>query len=83
VTAGVVEDSLRWLQVGSGLSPREREILTMLAAGERPAAIARVLGISLHTVRRHVANLSGKLGIRGIPGLVRYAMRHGLVRESD
>jgi len=82
VAAGVVEDSLRWMQAGSGLSPREREILTMLASGDRPTAIARALGISLHTVRRHIANLSGKLGISGIQGLVRYAIRHGLVRET-
>ena len=82
VSSGLVEDSLRWMQGGSELSPREREIMTLLASGERPAAIARSLGISLHTVRRHIANLSGKLGIHGIPGLVRYAIRHGLARES-
>jgi DNA-binding NarL/FixJ family response regulator len=82
VTSAVVEDSLRWLQQGSPVSAREREILSLLAAGHAPSTIAKRLGISPHTVRRHVANLGTKLEVRGIPALVRYALRHGLVREE-
>ena len=41
-----------------------------------------MLGISVHTVRRHVANLSAKLGLRGTMALVRYAIRNGLVRDA-
>ena len=82
VTAAVVDDSIRWLQSGSPLTLREREVLGLLASGLNAPAIARRLGISTHTVRRHLANLTAKLGVRGIPGLVRYAMREGLVREE-
>jgi DNA-binding NarL/FixJ family response regulator len=81
VTSMVVDDSLRWLQSGSILTAREREILGLLAAGNGPVEIGHRLGISPFTVRRHVANLSDKLGTRGTSALVRYAIREGLVRE--
>ena len=77
----VVDDSLRWLASDAVLTPREREILGLLAAGARPSEIARRLGISTHTVRRHIANVSSKLGLRGTQALVGYALREGLVRE--
>lgn len=77
----VVDDSLRWLASDAMLTPREREILGLLASGSRPAELGRRLGISPHTVRRHIANLSAKLGTHGITGLVGYAVREGLVRE--
>jgi DNA-binding CsgD family transcriptional regulator len=48
-----------------GLSPRELEVLRLLAAGESNAQIARRLGLSTHTVERHVANLYRKIGARG------------------
>jgi DNA-binding NarL/FixJ family response regulator len=82
VTAAIVDDSLRWLRVGSPLSAREREILGLIAAGHSASAVGRILGISPHTVRRHVANLSAKLHVRGIPALIRYAAQHGLIREE-
>jgi DNA-binding NarL/FixJ family response regulator len=79
----VVDDSLRWLASDATLTPREREILGLLASGARPAELGRRLGISPHTVRRHIANLSAKLGTHGIPELVSYAVREGLVRERS
>jgi len=79
----VVDDSLRWLASDAVLTPREREILGLLAAGARPSEIGRRLGISTHTVRRHIANLSSKLGTSGTPALVSYAIREGLVRERS
>ncbi|MEO8229468.1 MAG: response regulator transcription factor [Chloroflexota bacterium] len=82
VTAAVVDDSIRWLQSGSPLTLREREVIGLLATGLNATAIGRRLGISTHTVRRHLANLYAKLGVRGIPGLVHYAIREGLVREE-
>lgn len=81
VTSVVVDDSIRWLQSGGVLTAREREILGLLASELGPAEIGRRLGISPHTVRRHVSNLSEKLGTRGTAALVRYAIREGLVRE--
>ena len=78
----VVDDSLRWLQSGSVVTAREREILGLLAADMGPAEVGRRLGISPHTVRRHIANLSEKLGVRGTSALVQYAIREGFTRES-
>jgi two-component system response regulator DegU len=82
VAGTVIDDSLHWMEVGSPLSAREREILAHLAAGSSAADIGRELGISPHTVRRHVANLSAKLGLSGPKALTRYAVEHGLVRED-
>ena len=81
VTGAVVDDSIRWLRTGT-MSIREREILSLLASGHPPAEIGQTLDISIHTVRRHIANLSAKLGIRGTNALTRYAIRHGLVRDE-
>jgi DNA-binding NarL/FixJ family response regulator len=47
------------------LSPREVEVLRLLAAGESNRQIAHHLGLSPHTVERHVANLYRKIGARG------------------
>jgi two-component system response regulator NreC len=82
VTGAVVDDSLRWLDSGTVLTAREREILSLLATRSSAAEVSRRLGISPHTVRRHMANLSSKLGTRGTAALVNYAIREGLVRES-
>jgi DNA-binding NarL/FixJ family response regulator len=81
VTDTVVEDSIRWFRSGP-LSTREREILRLLASGHPPTEIGQMLGISVHTVRRHVANISEKLGIRGNNALTRYAIRSGLVTDD-
>jgi DNA-binding NarL/FixJ family response regulator len=81
VTSAVVDDSVRWFQSGP-MSPREREILRLLASGRPPAEIGQMLGISVHTVRRHIANLSEKLGLHGNNALTRYAIRHGLVEDD-
>lgn len=82
VTGAIVDDSIRWLKTGSGLSPREREILSLVAAGHYPAEVARMLQISVHTVRRHIANLSDKLGIHGTSALTRYAIQNGLTGQD-
>lgn len=80
--AGVVlDDSLRWLRTGEQLSPREREIVSLLGDGRSPLWIADALGISLHTVRRHVANAAEKLDVRGTRGLRMYAVGHGFARR--
>jgi len=82
VAAAIIDDSIRWMDVASPLSAREREILGHIAAGASAAAVGRELGISPHTVRRHVANLSAKLGLSGPKALTRYAVEHGLVRNN-
>lgn len=83
VTALVVADVVRLLQSSDGLTPREREILSLLGAGLSPVEIGRSIGISVHTVRRHIANIGEKLGLRGIQALARYAESHDLVRSTE
>jgi len=80
VVGAVVDDSLQWLQHGQPLSPREREILSLYAAGMSAGQIGVSLGVSAHTVRRHVANIGHKLGLSGRAALIRYALERGLVR---
>jgi two-component system, NarL family, response regulator NreC len=82
VTGAVVEDSIRWFEAGT-MSVREREVLSLLAAGQSPAQIGRSLDISIHTVRRHLANISEKLGVKGMNALTRYAIRHGFDRTGS
>jgi pimeloyl-ACP methyl ester carboxylesterase/DNA-binding CsgD family transcriptional regulator len=61
-----------------GLSRREVEVLGLLAGGESNRQIARRLGLSPHTVERHVANLYRKIGARGRADATAYAFRGGL-----
>jgi DNA-binding CsgD family transcriptional regulator len=61
-----------------GLSRRELEVLRLVAAGESNSQIARRLGLSIHTVERHVANLYRKIGARGRADATAYALRNGL-----
>ena len=79
----VVEDSLRWLREGSTLSRREREVLGLLGGGRSPARIGEALGISVHTVRRHIANTAAKVGVTGIQDLAGYAREHGFARSAE
>ncbi|MBP2018175.1 DNA-binding NarL/FixJ family response regulator [Symbiobacterium terraclitae] len=61
------------------LTPREREILILVAEGLTNAEIARRLFISEKTVQTHRSNMLDKLGIHDRTELVRYAIRQGLV----
>lgn len=61
------------------LTDREQEVLELLAEGLTNAAIAERLTVSVHTVRNHVANLSGKLGARSKLEALSIALREGLL----
>lgn len=61
------------------LSPREQEILTFLAKGSSGPQIAKELYLSPATVRTHLANLYGKLGVSDRAAAVAEAMRRGLL----
>jgi non-specific serine/threonine protein kinase len=76
-TAPTAEDRTPALPVA--LSPREQEVLTLLASGKTDQEIADALSISRHTVSRHVHNLLGKLGVDSRVAAATYAARHGLV----
>jgi DNA-binding NarL/FixJ family response regulator len=65
------------------LTQRQREILQLLAEGQTTKAIASVLKISDKTVEYHRAKLMAGLKIFDIPGLVRFAMRTGLVSAES
>ena len=61
------------------LSPREREVLRLLAGGESNGEIAARLGLSINTVERHVSNLYRKIDARGRADATAWAVRRGLV----
>ena len=62
-----------------GLTPRELEVLRLVAAGETNKAIAATLVLSERTVDRHVSNIFAKLGISSRTAAAAYAYRHELV----
>lgn len=61
------------------LTPREREVLKLVAEGKTSAEIGRALGISPRTVEDHRAHLMRKLKLHTLADLVRYAIRRGIV----
>jgi RNA polymerase sigma factor (sigma-70 family) len=65
------------------LSEREREVLRLLAEGRRTKEIAERLGISPKTVETYRSRVMTKLGIDNLPGLVKFAIRAGLVSPGS
>ena len=61
------------------LTPRQREIVQLIAEGKSTKEIAFLLKVSVKTVEAHRAQLMARLDIHDVAGLVRYAMRVGLV----
>lgn len=61
------------------LSPRERQVLQLLAEGYTNAAIAQHLELSVKTIEKHRANLMLKLNVQDMAGLIRKAMKYDLV----
>ncbi|MEW6305850.1 MAG: response regulator transcription factor [Verrucomicrobiota bacterium] len=61
------------------LTPRQREILQLIAEGKSTKEIAGILKISAKTVETHRGHLMTRLGIYDVAGLVRYAIRTGLI----
>lgn len=67
-------------QLLARLTPRQREILTLIAEGKSTKDIGRTLYISAKTVESHRAQLMERLDIHEVAGLVRYAIKMGLVK---
>jgi DNA-binding NarL/FixJ family response regulator len=65
------------------LTPRQREILQLIAEGNTTKEIAHLLNISAKTVETHRMQLMGQLDIHDVAGLVRYAIRKGLVSSDE
>jgi DNA-binding NarL/FixJ family response regulator len=61
------------------LTARQREVLRLIADGKSTKEIAFLLNVSGKTIETHRAQIMERLGIRDVPGLVRYALRTGLV----
>lgn len=86
MAAKITEGYVRKQGEGAGgpgsarLSPREREVLKLVAEGHRSTEIGARLGISPKTGEVHRSRIPAKLGIQGLPGLVKYAIRKGPIR---
>lgn len=65
------------------LTPREREVLTLIGAGLSNAEIATELCLGGGTVKTHIGHIFGKLGLRDRTAAVIFAFDHGLVRPGD
>jgi DNA-binding CsgD family transcriptional regulator len=63
---------------GGGLSPRETEVLRLLAGGGTNGQIAADLGLSINTVERHVVNIYRKIDARGRAEATAWAIRNGV-----
>jgi DNA-binding NarL/FixJ family response regulator len=61
------------------LSSREREILQLVAEGNSSKETAALLNLSVHTVETHRSNILQKLNLHGMPELILYAVRKGLI----
>jgi DNA-binding NarL/FixJ family response regulator len=80
--SALVRDFVRRDAEGGGfhlLTPREEEVLKLIAEAHATKEIASMLAISVKTVERHRANILEKLGMRDRVELTRYAIRRGLV----
>lgn len=61
------------------LTPREREIVQLLAEGKTSKEVAAALGISVHTAETHRTNIMQKLSLHSLTDLVRYAIRNKII----
>ncbi len=81
----LLEDYMRKLQRTGAedsydlLTPREREILQLVAEGKSSKDIANLLNLSVYTVETHRARVMQKLNLHGIPELILYAVRKGVI----
>ena len=64
---------------GGPLSPREREIVQLLAEGKSSKEIARLLSIAVNTAETHRANIMRKMGFESVSDVVRYAIKNKMI----
>lgn len=80
VSETAFQDTMSSTVLPDSLTLREREVLQLIAEGKSTKEIAELLKISFNTVESHRSRIMGKLGIHERAGLVRYAIRRGLVQ---
>ena len=68
------------VNLDSRLTPRQREIIQLLAEGKTSKEAATLLGISAKTLETHRANIMRRLDCHSVGQLVRYAVRNGIIR---
>lgn len=64
------------------LTPREREVIQLLAEGKSTKEVASILGLSVKTAETHRSNIMGKLGLHSVSELVLYAVRNNIVQAE-
>jgi DNA-binding NarL/FixJ family response regulator len=84
ITRLIIEDYLRWGEPkaaleDSGLSPREREVLQLVAEGYTNKQIGDILCISIKTVQAHRSNIMAKLDLHDRSELIKYAIRKKII----
>ncbi len=82
VSKPVIADYLRRRRKApesGSLTPRQRQVLRLIAEGKTTKAIARILGVSVKTIETHRTQLMDRLDIHDVAGLVRHAIRIGLI----
>ena len=61
------------------LTPREREVLQLVAEGKSNKEVAQLLNLSVYTIETHRSNIMEKLNLHGVPELILYAVRKGII----
>ncbi len=84
ITRLVIEDYLRWGDMRSedtsnGLTPREREVLQLIAEGYTNKEIAEILSLSVKTIQSHRTNLMNKLDLHDRGELIKYAIQKKII----
>ena len=65
------------------MTPRERQVLQLLAEGKANKEVAVALGLSIKTAETHRAQIMERLDIHDVAGLVRYAIRAGIIASGE
>jgi len=85
VSKVLLQDYMRKLQRSGAedsydlLSPREREVLQLVAEGKSNKEVSSLLNLSVYTVETHRAKIMQKLNLKGVPELILYAVRKGII----
>lgn len=85
VSKVLLDDYMRKLQRSGAedaydlLTPREREILQLVVEGKSNKEVANMLNLSVYTVETHRSNIMEKLNLKGVPELILYAVRKGII----
>ena len=87
ISSDLLDNYIRYKQQSTpgdqDLSLRQREILQLICEGNTNRQIAETLHLSVKTVESHRAQLMDRLGISDLPGLVKYAIRHGIISVNS